>query len=93
MARALPASPDVDTVEFEVDPSTLWFETEAENQHRCSLRFEVQAFTREGKLVKVEVQTRRWVLKFDNPKVIEQIDAVFVTVEPKGGSDNPAESS
>ena len=32
---------------------------------------------------------RRWVLKFDNPKVMEQIDAVFVTVEPKGGSDKP----
>jgi VWFA-related protein len=58
MARALPASPDVDTVvEFAVDPSTLSFETEAENHHRCSLRFEVQAFTRQGKLVKVEVQS------------------------------------
>lgn len=58
MARALPPSRDADTVvEFAVDPSTLMFETEAENQHRCSLRFEVQAFTREGKLVKVEVQT------------------------------------
>ena len=33
---------------------------------------------------------RRWVLKFDNPKVMEQIDAVFVTVEPKGGSDRPS---
>ena len=33
---------------------------------------------------------RRWVLKFDNPKVMEQIDAVFVTVEPKGGSDKPS---
>jgi hypothetical protein len=32
---------------------------------------------------------RRWVLKFDNPKVMEQIDAVFVTVEPKGGSEKP----
>jgi len=58
MARALPPSPDADTVvEFAVDPSTLSFATEAENQHRCSLRFEVQAFTREGKLVKVEVQS------------------------------------
>jgi hypothetical protein len=58
MARALPALPDGDTVvEFAVDPSTLWFETEAENNHRCSLRFEVQAFTQEGKLVKVEVQS------------------------------------
>jgi hypothetical protein len=34
--------------------------------------------------------SRRWVLKFDNPKVMEQIDAVFVTVEPKGGSDKPS---
>ena len=58
MARALPPSPDADTVvEFAVDPSTLLFATEAENQHRCSLRFEVQAFTHEGKLVKVEVQS------------------------------------
>jgi len=58
MARALPPSPDADTVvEFAVDPSTLSFETEAENHHRCSLRFEVQAFTREGKLAKVEVQS------------------------------------
>src|SRR5438270_4175666 len=58
MARALPASPDADTVvEFAVDPSTLWFDTEAENNHRCSLPFEAQSITREGKLVKVEVQS------------------------------------
>jgi VWFA-related protein len=58
MARALPPGPDADTVvEFAVDPSTLSFETEAENHHRSSLRFEVQAFSPEGKLVKVEVQT------------------------------------
>jgi len=31
----------------------------------------------------------RWVLKFDNPKVLAQIDAVFVTVEPPGGSTRP----
>lgn len=33
---------------------------------------------------------RRWALKFDDPKVLEQIDAVFVTVEPKGGSQRPS---
>jgi Putative zinc-finger len=33
---------------------------------------------------------RRWVLKFDNPKVLEEIDGVFVTVEPKGGSQMPS---
>jgi len=33
---------------------------------------------------------RRWVLKSDDPKVLSQIDAVFVTVEPKGGSMKPS---
>lgn len=33
---------------------------------------------------------RRWVLKFDNPKVLAQIDSVFVTVEPQGGSHRPS---
>ena len=33
---------------------------------------------------------KRWVLKFDNPKALAEIDAVFVTVEPKGGSTKPS---
>jgi VWFA-related protein len=58
MARALPPQPDSDTVvEFAIDPSTLSFQTEAGNLHHCMLQFEVQAFTLEGKRVKVEVQT------------------------------------
>jgi len=32
---------------------------------------------------------KRWVLRFDDPKVLTQIDAVFVTVEPHGGSNKP----
>ena len=32
---------------------------------------------------------KRWVVKFDDPKKLEQIDAVFVTVEPNGGSQKP----
>jgi Anti-sigma-K factor rskA/Putative zinc-finger len=35
---------------------------------------------------------KRWVVKFDNAKTLEQIDAVFVTVEPKGGSNKPSGS-
>ena len=31
----------------------------------------------------------RWVLKFDDPKVLAQIDSVFVTIEPPGGSSKP----
>jgi hypothetical protein len=33
---------------------------------------------------------KRWVLKLDDPKTLEQIDAVFVTVEPNGGSHKPS---
>lgn len=33
---------------------------------------------------------KRWVLKFDDPKKLEEINAVFVTVEPNGGSHKPS---
>jgi hypothetical protein len=33
---------------------------------------------------------KRWILKCDNPKTLAQIDAVFVTVEPQGGSHKPS---
>jgi hypothetical protein len=33
---------------------------------------------------------RRWVLKSEDPDTLAQIDAVFVTVEPKGGSVKPS---
>jgi hypothetical protein len=33
---------------------------------------------------------KRWVLKFDDPKTLANIDAVFVTVEPHGGSHHPS---
>jgi hypothetical protein len=32
---------------------------------------------------------RRWVMRFDDPKRLAEIDAVFVTVEPRGGSQKP----
>jgi hypothetical protein len=32
---------------------------------------------------------RRWVLRLEDPKQLEEIDAVFVTVEPHGGSQKP----
>jgi hypothetical protein len=31
----------------------------------------------------------RWVMWFDDPKQLEELDAVFVTVEPRGGSPKP----
>jgi hypothetical protein len=36
------------------------------------------------------VSKKRWVLKADDPKTLADIDAVFVTVEPHGGSQHPS---
>jgi Putative zinc-finger len=33
---------------------------------------------------------KRWVLKANDPRALEDIDAVFVTVEPNGGSQHPS---
>ena len=36
---------------------------------------------------------KRWILKCEDPKTLAQIDAVFVTVEPNGGSHKPSGKS
>jgi hypothetical protein len=36
------------------------------------------------------VSKKRWILKFDDPQKLAEIDAVFVTVEPDGGSRKPS---
>ena len=36
---------------------------------------------------------RRWILKCDDPKTLAQIDGVFVTLEPNGGSHKPSGKS
>lgn len=36
------------------------------------------------------VSKKRWVLKAEDPRMLEDIDAVFVTVEPNGGSHHPS---
>jgi DNA repair exonuclease SbcCD ATPase subunit len=33
---------------------------------------------------------KRWVVRFDDPKALAKIDAVFITLEPKGGSQRPS---
>jgi hypothetical protein len=42
-----------------------------------------------GILYKDDDASRRWVLRFDDPRRLEEIDSVFVTVEPSGGSKKP----
>jgi Anti-sigma-K factor rskA/Putative zinc-finger len=36
------------------------------------------------------ISKKRWILKFDDPQKLAQVDAVFVTVEPSGGSPKPS---
>jgi len=36
-----------------------------------------------------DASVNRWVLKVNNPRVLERIDAVFVTLEPPNGSPSP----
>lgn len=43
-----------------------------------------------GILYQDSATKKRWVLRFDDPRALEQINAVFVTVEPKGGSHKPS---
>ena len=43
-----------------------------------------------GILYEDNANKKRWVLKSDNPKTLAQIDAVFITVEPNGGSSHPS---
>ncbi len=43
-----------------------------------------------GILYEDNVGKKRWVLKANDPKTLEDIDAVFVTIEPNGGSQHPS---
>ena len=42
-----------------------------------------------GMFYEDNVAKKRWVMKFNDAKTLQQIDAVFVTVEPHGGSEKP----
>jgi anti-sigma-K factor RskA len=57
-----------------------WGRSGADPQHNVSL----------GLLYQDDANKKRWVLKFNDVKTIAQIDAVFVTVEPEGGSAKPS---
>jgi hypothetical protein len=57
-----------------------WGGRGADRQHAVSL----------GLLYKDDANQKRWVLKFNDAKTISQIDAVFVMVEPEGGSARPS---
>lgn len=58
----------------------VWGQRDAEEQNRA---------TNLGILYMDSESNRRWVLKIDDPKQLSEIDAVFVTIEPRGGSQKP----
>jgi len=43
-----------------------------------------------GMFYEDNIAKKRWVMKFNDAKTLQQIDAVFVTVEPHGGSEKPS---
>jgi hypothetical protein len=43
-----------------------------------------------GMFYEDNVSKKRWVMKFNDKKALDQIDAVFVTIEPPGGSNKPS---
>ncbi len=43
-----------------------------------------------GMFYEDNLSKKRWVLKFNDAKTLSQIDAVFVTLEPHGGSQKPS---
>ncbi len=43
-----------------------------------------------GMFYEDNLSKKRWVLKFDDAHTLSQIDAVFVTIEPRGGSVKPS---
>ena len=46
-----------------------------------------------GMFYEDNIARKRWILKCDDPKTLAQIDGVFVTVEPSGGSHSPSGKS
>lgn len=81
------------------DKSLIFYGYDLDQQHGLKKAHAFQAWGRGvdqqhdislGLLYQDDASQERWVLKFNNAKTISQIDAVFVTVEPEGGSSKPS---
>jgi hypothetical protein len=73
---------DLDQQQGAKDASTFqaWGRRGSDQQHDVSLGF----------LYEDDASKKRWVLKSNDATTLAQIDAVFVTLEPKGGSVRPS---
>jgi hypothetical protein len=79
--------------------SLLFYAYDLDRKKKSLERFSFQAWgqlgTKSGSvqslgLFQADDQAQnRWVLRCDDPALLAQIDSVFVTIEPKGGSSRP----
>jgi anti-sigma-K factor RskA len=60
--------------------SKLWGSLGPDREHALNL----------GVFYEDNVAKKRWIVRSDDAKTLQQIHAVFVTIEPKGGSDKPS---
>lgn len=82
------------------DKSLIFYAYDLDQQHTVKKDSAFQAWGRRGADGKRDVSLgllyqdnankKRWVLKCNDAKTIAEIDAVFVTVEPEGGSAKPS---
>lgn len=82
------------------DKSLIFYAYDLDQQHRVKKDTAFQAWGRRGSgrrrdislglLYEDDAQKKRWVLKVNDAKTISEIDAIFVTVEPDGGSAKPS---
>lgn len=81
------------------DRSLIFYGYDLDQQHGAKKDASFQAWGRRGTdehhdvnlglLYLDDADKRRWVLKFNDPKTVAELDAVFITVEPQGGSSKP----
>jgi predicted nucleic acid-binding Zn-ribbon protein len=74
---------------YDLDAEPQWKDADTFQAWGTHGRDRSQAFNL-GMFYEDNVSKKRWVLKYDDRKTLQQIDAVFVTVEPHGGSEKPS---
>src|SRR6202035_3681382 len=74
---------------YDLDGAPGWKNAHAFQAWGTHGRDRSQAFNL-GMFYEDNISKKRWVLKFNDQKTLERIDAVFVTVEPHGGSEKPS---
>jgi hypothetical protein len=83
--------------------SLIFYAYDLDQQHGMNNATTFQAWGRRGPdrqqalnlgvFYEDSVSKKRWIVKCDDPKTLAQIDGVFVTVEPDGGSPKPSGKS